>query len=169
MGGIGTRCGAAALFCAVAIGTTWSSAGAIPLGDVDSDQAAVDLLDDALEAIEDGDDETWLAVTAAAQRGDVWLPDLAIHALEQRDSEYIVDFANALDADNSDLAEVTLFLLEIERDDAVAIPNGELGSVGQQTEFRESDVESHAYLQMLDHRGIDIPVCLLYTSPSPRD
>lgn len=121
--------------------------------DVEQDAQALKLLGDAIDAVSDNDEARLAELLEMAERGEVWLPDLTIDAIADRDAEVLVLSAQLLDQDAEGLEDMTYDFVVYERD---LLIDARAGDPDAQVELGWADDEGQAILQVLERRGTEI-------------
>ena len=86
------------------------------------DSAGVALLDDAIDALSEGDDERYEFLLDQAFDGSVWLPLPTVIALGDREVGDIVAWSQILDGDSEEILDTAFDVIEHERDAAAERP-----------------------------------------------
>lgn len=146
------------LTCA-AVGVSLSTAGtaaAAPAPILD-DSASIDLLDDAIDAIESGDSDAYDLIVDRALQGEVWLPLAALDDLEDRDIEDLINWSEVLGEAPTDLPLWAVDAVEYERDNLNRIPLAGDSTPELTLDISEADEIGVGLLELIDRRGLEIP------------
>ena len=123
----------------------------------DAVDPSVALMEDAADALGDGDDTTYDELVDTAVSGAVWVPTTALDALLDRDVEEIGHWIFVLDADDEILLHGADAVIEWERDALAATTPGTSSNPEQTDEINDADAEGVGILEIIDVRAISIP------------
>lgn len=119
-------------------------------------QDAVAVIDAAIDAFEDGDDDELERLLDFADDGGVWMPDAALAAFLSGDQEEIVFQRDLLDTDDGDLLLEASRFVDSERRALDAIPPEGTSDPDVIDEIDVSDRDGATALQIIDYRGLAI-------------
>ncbi|MFK7919577.1 MAG: GGDEF domain-containing protein [Ilumatobacter sp.] len=139
---------------------------ALPFGSVDAasvvplpaeiDEAGVDLLDDAIDALGSGDTTAYDSFVQTAEVGEVWLPTPALFALQDRDFEDVLLWSLVLDTDHVDLLDNAAYGVIEDEQSAVALISNSMTDE-QTQDVNDADLNGVGVLEVIDRRQIAIP------------
>lgn len=136
-------------------GTT--SAATSPTDIDPPDLASVELLEDALDAIETADDVEYDRLVERVATGEVWLPSLVLGAMYDRDVYDLSFYLDVLDQDDDGLYFYASEAVEYERDALNEIPLTGDTTPEQTYDITEADELGVVMLDVLDRRGLEVP------------
>ncbi len=122
-----------------------------------SDADGVELLDNALDALEDNDLDTYNGLVEQAFNGAVWLPSAAIIALDDEDPDDLALWFTVLDGDDIDLIAFASIAITWERDAWNDLAPGAQSTPEQSLEITYADEDAASVLEVIDRRDIQIP------------
>ncbi len=135
------------------------------------DADGVELLDSALEALDDADRETYDELTNQAFDGTVWLPTAAIVALDQEEPDDIELWLEVLESDDDNLATFAAIAITWERDAWNDLESADRSTPELSIEISYADQDAASLLEVIDRRNVEIPdsARLVLSSPDSID
>lgn len=119
--------------------------------------ASVELMEEALAAISDGDASAYETLVDQAFDGSVWLPSAAIIALDDRDVEDIVFWTSVIDSSGDELlGDWASTAIENERDALAELDDDVQLTLEQSEDIDDADSDGAVVLEIIEHRGIFI-------------
>jgi diguanylate cyclase (GGDEF)-like protein len=121
---------------------------------IDAQTSEIELLDDAIAAVESGDAAGYSQIVDLISVSGIWLPDLGHRALRLQDGDDLRLVWLLFESDDFELYELAVSVLSLERDAiAFQLPDDEEGRAFVQ----DVDRQAEAIMQVLDHRRIPMP------------
>jgi len=143
--------------CIVAVCSDPLAAAAPLRPDRGPDVQSVAILDEAIDAVESGDDERYEAIVERAVDGQPWLPDLVIGGLIDGDIDSVEFWREILAEPDIELYSWASVFLDSEREALSFVPDGAMPTPEQADEIRFADGSGAAVLEILEHRRLPVP------------
>jgi hypothetical protein len=125
--------------CIVAVCSDPLAAAAPLRPDRGPDVQSVAILDEAIDAVESGDDERYEAIVERAVDGQPWLPDLVIGGLIDGDIDSVEFWREILAEPDIELYSWASVFLDSEREALSFVPDGAMPTPEQADEIRFAD------------------------------
>lgn len=116
----------------------------------------VELLQQAVAAYENDDALEYERLYDLAERGDVWLPTLAVEALANEEIGDVVEWHLSLEEDDAGFVDITIDILALERDAVSDLAPDGAATPEQVDQVILYDAISTSMLEVLDQRSIEI-------------
>lgn len=120
------------------------------------DDDGVELLDDAVDALNEGDDVAYERLVDRVDFGEVWVPTPAILSLRDRDALAVLEWSSVLDSENFELLDEWAYGA-IERERAAVGLIGDSMNQDEIDQVNDADEDGSGVLEVIVRRGIQLP------------